>query len=44
MAGPLRDGRQRQFAVHRDMIKDLRHGGAIYVDGKAFEEDGKFVA
>ena len=28
---------------HWDMIKDLRKGGAIYVDGKLFEKDGQFV-
>jgi hypothetical protein len=25
------------------MIKDLRKGGAIYVDGKVFQKNGKFV-
>jgi len=29
-------------ALHWDMIKDLRRGGALYVDGKVFEKDGKF--
>ena len=29
--------------MHWDMIKDLRSGGAFYVDGKVFQKDGKFV-
>jgi aminopeptidase len=36
-------GGRNQSALHWDMIKDLRHGGAIYVDGKVFQKDGKFV-
>ncbi len=31
-------------ALHWDMIKDLRQGGAIYIDGKVFQKDGKFVS
>jgi len=30
-------------AVHWDMIKDLRRGGAVYVNGKLLQKDGKFV-
>lgn len=30
-------------AVHWDMIKDLRQGGAIYLDGKAIQKNGKFL-
>ncbi|MBI5642564.1 MAG: aminopeptidase [Deltaproteobacteria bacterium] len=30
-------------AVHWDMIKDLRQGGALYLDGKAIQKDGKFL-
>lgn len=29
-------------SLHWDMIKDLRRGGTIYVDGKVFQKDGKF--
>ena len=36
-------GGRNQSALHWDMIKDLRHGGAIYVDGKVFQKNGKFV-
>ncbi len=36
-------GGTNQSALHWDMIKDLRKGGAIYVDGKVFQKDGKFV-
>lgn len=40
---PLDTHGKNQSAIHWDLIKDLRHGGAIYVDGRAFEKDGKFV-
>ncbi|MCL4873421.1 aminopeptidase [bacterium] len=30
-------------AIHWDMIKDLRKGGAIYLDGKAIQKNGKFL-
>lgn len=30
-------------AVHWDMIKDLRKGGALYLDGKAIQKNGKFL-
>jgi len=30
-------------ALHWDMIKDLRRGGALYIDGKLFQKDGVFV-
>lgn len=36
-------GGKNRSALHWDMIKDLRKGGAIYVDGKLFQRDGKFV-
>ena len=36
-------GGRNQSAIHWDMIKDLRRGGAIYIDGKVFEKDGRFV-
>ena len=35
-------GGKNKSAIHWDMIKDLRKGGAIYVDGKLFQKDGKF--
>ncbi|HDL77603.1 MAG TPA: aminopeptidase [Lentisphaerae bacterium] len=38
---PETGGRNRS-AVHWDMIKDLRRGGALYVDGRAIIKDGKF--
>jgi aminopeptidase len=28
--------------VHWDMIKDLRSGGEIYLDGKLLQRNGKF--
>lgn len=37
-------GGRNQSALHWDMIKDLRKGGAIYIDGKTFQKDGKFRA
>ena len=36
-------GGKNVSAIHWDMIKDLRKGGAIYVDGKVFQKDGKFI-
>lgn len=30
-------------AIHWDMIKDLRKGGALYLDGKAIQKNGKFL-
>lgn len=30
-------------AIHWDMIKDLRNGGAIYLDGKAIQKNGRFL-
>ncbi len=36
-------GGKNHSALHWDMIKDLRKGGAIYVDGKAIQKDGKFT-
>ena len=35
-------GGRNRSALHWDMIKDLRRGGAIYVDGKVFQKDGRF--
>ena len=35
-------GGTNRSALHWDMIKDLRRGGAIYVDGKLFQKDGTF--
>ena len=34
---------KNKSSLHWDMIKDLRKGGAMYVDGKVFQKDGKFV-
>ena len=39
---PETGGRNRS-ALHWDMIKDLRRGGALYVDGKVLMKDGKFT-
>ena len=36
-------GGKNKSSLHWDMIKDLRKGGAIYVDGKPFQKDGAFV-
>ncbi len=36
-------GGRNSSALHWDMIKDLRRGGAVYVDGKVFQKDGRFV-
>jgi aminopeptidase len=36
-------GGRNKSALHWDMIKDLRKGGAVYIDGKLIEKDGKFM-
>lgn len=36
-------GGKNRSALHWDMIKDLRDGGEIWVDGKLFQKNGKFV-
>ena len=35
-------GGQNKSAIHWDMICDLRDGGAIYLDGELFQENGEF--
>ena len=39
---PQCGGRNRS-ALHWDMIKDLRDGGALYFDGALVQKDGRFV-
>ncbi|MFH0878528.1 MAG: aminopeptidase, partial [Lentisphaerota bacterium] len=36
-------GGRNQSALHWDMIKDLRRGGALYVDGRCIQKDGKWL-
>ena len=36
-------GGKNESALHWDMIKDLRSGGKILVDGKVIQENGRFV-
>ena len=36
-------GGKNESAIHWDMIKDLRHGGSIYIDGKCIQRNGKFT-
>ena len=38
-----RAGGKNSSAVHWDMIKDLRKGGAISLDGRVIQKNGKFV-
>ncbi len=37
-------GGTNRSVLHWDMIRDLRQGGKVYVDGKLFMKDGDFVA
>jgi aminopeptidase len=37
-------GGTNQSAVHWDMIKDLRDGGEIQLDGKIIQRNGQFVS
>lgn len=36
-------GGRNQSALHWDMIKDLRRGGALYADGELLQKNGKFI-
>ena len=36
-------GGRNESALHWDMIKDMRKGGEIIVDGKCVQRDGKFI-
>lgn len=36
-------GGLNRSALHWDLIKDLRGGGAVYLDGEPFQVDGRFV-
>ncbi|MBI5561236.1 MAG: aminopeptidase [Deltaproteobacteria bacterium] len=36
-------GGKNQSAIHWDMIKDLRKGGGILLDGKAIQKNGRFL-
>ena len=36
-------GGRNKSALHWDMIKDLRKDGALYVDGKLLQKNGKFI-
>jgi len=36
-------GGKNESALHWDMIKDLRDGGKIIIDGKVIQENGKFM-
>jgi len=36
-------GGKNKSAIHWDMIKDLRKGGAVYIDGKCIQKNGKFT-
>ena len=36
-------GGKNESAIHWDMIKDLRYGGEIYLDGELIQKDGMWV-
>ncbi len=38
-----RGGGRNESAIHWDMIKDMRNGGALYIDGKLVQKNGRFV-
>ncbi len=37
-------GGKNKSALHWDMIKDLRRGGEVWVDGKLFQKNGRFIS
>ena len=39
----LETGGKNESAIHWDMIKDLREGGEIYLDGELIQKDGKWL-
>jgi aminopeptidase len=41
---PLQTKGKNDSAIHWDMIKDLRKGGSIHIDGRLFQKDGKFIS
>ncbi|MCK4847320.1 MAG: aminopeptidase, partial [Deltaproteobacteria bacterium] len=36
-------GGKNVSGIHWDMIKDLRKGGALYIDGRLIQKNGKFL-
>jgi aminopeptidase len=36
-------GGTNESAVHWDMVKDLRHGGSLLVDGRLVQQDGRWL-
>lgn len=36
-------GGTNHSAIHWDMVKDLRHGGELYLDGELVQKDGRFL-
>ncbi len=40
---PSQTNGRNKSAIHWDLIKDLRKGGILYVNGRVFQRDGKFV-
>ncbi|MGA7669165.1 MAG: aminopeptidase [Nitrolancea sp.] len=43
-AGYPDSGSKNRSAIHWDLIRDLRGGGEVWVDGELFEKDGKILA
>ena len=42
-AGYPESGSHNESALHWDMVCDLRAGGVVEADGKAFHKDGRFL-
>lgn len=42
-AGMKECGGDDRSAIHWDLIKDMREGGEIYIDGKLMQKDGKML-
>ena len=42
-SGYPESGSKNNSGIHWDIVKDLRPGGAVYVDGKIIQKDGKFI-
>jgi len=36
-------GGTNKSAIHWDMVKEMRQGGEVYLDGKLVQKDGRFL-
>jgi len=39
----LDSGGKNKSSIHWDLLKDMKHDGEVYADGKLFYKKGKFL-